>query len=61
VQLCRPALLLIRAAETAVGDTWRNPRRELDRMHLVTLAAPPAGGSRNAPPRPGQKTIPEEP
>jgi hypothetical protein len=44
VQLCWPALLLIRAVETAVGDTWRNLRRELDRMHLVTLAAPGGRG-----------------
>lgn len=26
--------------ETATGDTWRNLRDELDRMHLVTLATP---------------------
>ena len=38
VQLCWLALLLIRAAETRTGDTWRNLRHELDRMHLVTLA-----------------------
>jgi hypothetical protein len=38
VQLCWLALLLIRVAETAAGDTWRNLRHELDRMHLVTLA-----------------------
>jgi hypothetical protein len=25
-------------AENAAGDTWRNLRHELDRMHLVTLA-----------------------
>jgi len=24
--------------ENATGDTWRNTRHELDRMHLVTLA-----------------------
>jgi Transposase DDE domain len=38
VQLCWLALLLIRVAETTTGDTWRNLRHELDRMHLVTLA-----------------------
>jgi len=38
VQLCWLALLLIRVAETAAGDTWRNLRHELDRMHLVTFA-----------------------
>ena len=38
VQLCWLTLLLLRVAETQVGDTWRNLRNELDRMHLVTLA-----------------------
>ena len=38
VQLCWLALLLIRVVENATGDTWRNARHELDRMHLVTLA-----------------------
>ena len=38
VQLCWLALLLIRVIENATGDTWRNTRHELDRMHLVTLA-----------------------
>ena len=38
VQLCWLALLLIRVAENAGGDTWRNLHHELDRMHLVTLA-----------------------
>ena len=37
VQLCWLALLLIRVAETRTGDTWRNLRHELDRMHLVTV------------------------
>ena len=37
IQLCWLALLLIRVAETATGDTWRNIAHELDRMHLVTL------------------------
>ncbi|WP_202863661.1 IS1634 family transposase [Ornithinimicrobium avium] len=38
VQLCWLALLLIRVVENATGDTWRNVRHELDRLHLVTLA-----------------------
>ena len=42
IQLCWLALLLIRVAENATGDTWRNLRHELDRLHLVTLAT--AGG-----------------
>ena len=39
VVLCWLALLLIRLAETATNDTWRNLRHELDRMHQVTLAS----------------------
>jgi len=38
VQICWLALLLLRIAETQAGDTWRNLRNELDRLHLVTLA-----------------------
>jgi hypothetical protein len=38
VQLCWLALLLLRVAETETGETWRNVRNQLDRMHLVTLA-----------------------
>ncbi|MGV9714341.1 IS1634 family transposase [Gordonia sp. NPDC003424] len=38
VQLCWLALLLIRVAETATGDTWRTIAHELDRLHLITLA-----------------------
>jgi hypothetical protein len=37
VLLCWLALLLIRIAETHTGDTWRNLRHELDRMHLGTF------------------------
>ena len=36
VQLCWLALLLIRVVENTTGDTWRNLRHELDRLHLVT-------------------------
>jgi hypothetical protein len=38
VQLCWLSLLLIRTAEIAVGDTWRNLAHDLDRIRLVTLA-----------------------
>ena len=38
IQLCWLALLLLRVIENATGNTWRNIRHELDRMHLVTLA-----------------------
>ena len=37
VVLCWLALLLVRLAETATGDTWRNLRHQLDRMHLGTF------------------------
>ena len=37
IQLCWLGLLLIRVVENATGDTWRNVRNELERMHLVTL------------------------
>lgn len=37
-QLCWLSLLLMRVAENAVGDTWRNIRDQLERVHLVTLA-----------------------
>lgn len=38
VQLCWLALLLARVAEVGAGDTWRNLRNELERLHLVTMA-----------------------
>jgi hypothetical protein len=37
VQLCWLGLLLMRVIENETGDTWRNVRHELDRMHLVTM------------------------
>lgn len=37
VQLVWLALLLLRVAELEVGDTWRNIRDELERLHLVTV------------------------
>jgi DDE family transposase len=48
VQLCWLALLLIRVAETATADTWRNLRAELDRMALVTLVTLATGAGRVA-------------
>jgi transposase len=38
ILICWLALLLIRVVERHAGDTWRNLRRELERLHLVTLA-----------------------
>jgi hypothetical protein len=37
IQLCWLGLLLMRVIENGTGDTWRNIRHELDRMHLVTM------------------------
>ena len=37
IQLCWLGLLLMRVVENDTGDTWRNVRHELDRMHLVTM------------------------
>jgi hypothetical protein len=38
ILICWLALLLVRLCERQAGDTWRNTRRELERLHLVTLA-----------------------
>ena len=57
VQLCWLALLLIRVIENATGDTWRNTRHELDRMHLVTLATADGQVAQRSPTTPGQHTI----
>lgn len=40
VLLCWLALLLLRIAENATGDTWRNLRLELDRLHLGRFGGP---------------------
>ncbi len=57
VQLCWLALLLIRVIETTIGDTWRNARHELDRMHLVTLATDHGTVAQRCQTTPGQHTI----
>jgi hypothetical protein len=57
VQLCWLALLLIRVAETRTGDTWRNLRYELDRMHLVTLATTDGRVAQRSILTTGQKSI----
>src|ERR671911_2348803 len=57
VQLCWLALLLIRVVENATGDTWRNTRHELDRMHLVTLATHDGQVAQRSASTPGQKAI----
>ena len=57
VQLCWLALLLLRVAETEVGETWRNLRNELDRMHLVTLATNEGTVAQRTELTPGQRRI----
>jgi hypothetical protein len=51
------ALLLIRVAENATTDTWRNLRHELDRMHLVILATPDGHVAQRPAATPGQQHI----
>ena len=57
VLLCWLALLLLRVIENTTGDTWRNTRRELDRMHLVTLATNAGQVAQRTATTPGQQTI----
>jgi hypothetical protein len=57
IQLCWLALLLIRVAENATGDTWRNLRHELDRMHLVTLVTADGKVAQRSISTAGQKAI----
>ncbi|WP_222432413.1 hypothetical protein [Leekyejoonella antrihumi] len=57
IQLCWLALLLIRVVENATGDTWRNLRHELDRMHLITLATSDGTVAQRSATTPGQKAI----
>ena len=40
VILCWLALLLVRIAENAAGQTWPELRRELDRIHVGTFTGP---------------------
>jgi len=57
VQLCWLALLLIRTVEHTTGDTWRNVRNELDRMHLVTLETADGRVAQRSTTTPGQQQI----
>jgi hypothetical protein len=40
VLLCWLALLLVRLAENATGETWRNLRTEIDKLHLGRFVGP---------------------
>lgn len=58
IQLCWLALLFIRVVENGVGDSWRNVRHELDRMHLVTLETAEGRVAQRSATTPGQtKTL----
>ena len=57
IQLCWLALLLIRVVENATGDTWRNVRHELDRMHLVTMETAEGRVAQRSTTTPGQAEI----
>jgi len=57
IQLCWLALLLLRVVENATADTWRNTRRELDRMHLVTLATSAGQVAQRSATTPGQHAV----
>ncbi len=57
VQLQWLALLLLRVAETATGDTWRNIRDELERLHLVTLATSDGQVGQRSELTPGHRSI----
>ncbi|MDA8275594.1 MAG: transposase, partial [Actinomycetota bacterium] len=50
-------LLLIRVIENATGDTWRNVRHELDRMHLVTMETAEGRVAQRTTTTPGQAEI----
>jgi hypothetical protein len=57
IQLCWLTLLLLRVIENATSDTWRNTRRELDRMHLVTLATSAGQIAQRSATTPGQQRV----
>ena len=57
VQLCWLGLLLMRVIENQTGDTWRNVRHELDRMHLVTMETSEGRVAQRSNTTPGQAEI----
>ena len=57
IQLCWLALLLIRVVENTTGDTWRNIRNELDRLHVITLATSDGHVAQRSQLTAGQKSI----
>ena len=57
IQLCWLALLPIRVVENSTGDTWRNIRNELERLHLITLATSDGHVAQRSQLTAGQKSI----
>jgi transposase len=57
ILICWLALLLVRLSERQAGDTWRNLRRELERLHLVTLAGTAGQVQQTTRPTPEQRDI----
>lgn len=57
VQLQWLALLLLRVAETTAGQTWRNIRDELERLHLITLATDQGQVAQRSELTPGHRAI----
>jgi hypothetical protein len=57
VQLQWLALLLLRVAETTTGQTWRNIRDELERLHLVTLTTTEGQVAQRSELTPGHRAI----
>ena len=47
----------MRVAERATDDTWRNLRRELERMHLGTFAGPAGSITQRTETTPRQREI----
>jgi hypothetical protein len=47
----------MRVIENGTGDTWRNVRHELDRMHLVTMETAEGRVAQRSGTTPGQAKI----
>jgi hypothetical protein len=47
----------MRVIENGTGDTWRNVRHELDRMHLVTMETAEGRVAQRSATTPGQAEI----
>jgi hypothetical protein len=57
ILLCRLGLPLMRVIENGTGDTWRNVRHELDRMHLVTTETAEGRVAQRSATTPGEAEI----